>query len=127
MATPGRSRRIVLRVAATPDQRRAFGEALSLRLSTKEQRIAAADELGMTENAVWLYTRGEREPDRDVVFQLERYLGERPGALSRILGYLPLVARAALSVRDAVADDPTLDEQGRRAVLAVYDVVRKKG
>lgn len=80
----------------------------------------------MTENAVWLYTRGEREPDRDIVFELERYLGERPGALSRILGYLPVSARSALSVRDAVGDDAGLDDQGRKAVLAVYDVVRKK-
>lgn len=111
---------------ATAEQRRAFGAALALRLKTKEQRIAVADLLDMSENAVWLYTRGEREPDRDVVFELERHLGDRPGALSRILGYLPLGARSALSVRDAVADDPGLDDQGRRAVLAVYDVVRKK-
>lgn len=80
----------------------------------------------MSENGVWLYTRGEREPDRDVVFELERHLGERPGALSRILGYLPVGARSALSVRDAIADDAGLDDQGRRAVLAVYEVVRKK-
>lgn len=111
---------------ATPDQRRAFGAALALRIKTKNQRAEAAEALELSENAVWLYTRGEREPDRDVVFELERHLGERPGALSRILGYLPTEARAPLSVRDAVAGDPGLDDQGRRAVLAVYDVVRKK-
>lgn len=68
--------------------------------------------------ADWL--RGRRSPNPEQVFALERALDVEPGALSRLLGYLPVEAVATVTVEDAVKADPGLTKLHREAVLALY-------
>lgn len=54
------------------------------------------------------------------LFEIESALGLRAGSLSKILGYLPVSARAASSVAAAIESDAQLSPEGRAVVLAAY-------
>lgn len=111
-------------MAATGEQKRAFGKALQGRVTTKAEREALAEQLGVSPEAVRTWTTGERVPDPDVVFTIEKQLKLKSGTLSRHLGYLPLDARDSLSVEAAIAADATINEDGRRYLLAVLRAAR---
>lgn len=64
---------------------------------------------------------GTSLPHPAVVFAIEKALLQRPGSLSRLLGYVPAEDRPSVTVRDAIFDDPTLSDVARRALLAAYD------
>lgn len=70
--------------------------------------------------SAWVNGNNIASPSR--VFAIERALGVLPGALSHMLGYLPVEARDILTVEDAVAFAPGLDAGGRANVLAVYQL-----
>jgi transcriptional regulator with XRE-family HTH domain len=83
-----------------------------------------ADLIGSSQSSVTSWENGRAAPDRaSLVWSLERDLRVRPGALSRLLGFLPLSAeadRTPPSVEEAVLCDPRLDELGREIMLATY-------
>lgn len=69
---------------------------------------------------------GASEPDPDVVFEIERRLGLKPGALSKFLGYVPVAAVAvAGGFEDAVEGDPYLDPDDREFLLNAYKLAIK--
>ena len=72
----------------------------------------------------WL---GANLPDPDVVFAIERVLNLPPGALSRLLGYLPML-EPPTSARDAIERDPDISDDVRASLIAAYDaaVARRK-
>jgi hypothetical protein len=113
------------------EQRRAFGRALRQRLEDLGRSRAwlgqqvAILELGegsrpYTASAVTMWVNGDTEPTRPKVWAIEEALETRPGALSRLLGYLPIDARPVASVPAAIEIDPRLDAEGRRVLMAVY-------
>lgn len=72
------------------------------------------------------WEKGLTEPDPDVVFELERCLGQKPGALSKFLGYVPVTAvKVAGGFEDAVAGDPHLDPDDREFLLNAYRMAVK--
>ena len=116
------------------EQRRAFGRALRQRLEDLGRSRAwlgqqvASLELGegarpYTASAVTMWVNGDTEPTRPKVWAIEEALETRPGALSRLLGYLPIEARPVASVPAAIEIDPRLDAEGRRVLMAVYRVL----
>ena len=106
----------------TADQRRAFGEAAENLLSARGLQLGdAAAELNLSYEALRQYLRGQREPTRRIVFNLEQMLGAEPGQLSRILGYLPADGDPRpMSVVEAVEADPRLNKRTRNAILLAY-------
>lgn len=72
----------------------------------------------------WLKT-GPPKPAQ--AFAIERALGEKPGALSRLLGYLPLDAKPALTPEAAIEADGSLSPAGKEYVLGVLRLTRKRG
>lgn len=81
------------------------------------------DKVGTTAQAVAHYEHpGRRKLEPAKVFALERAIGTRPGELSRFLGYMPVDAESIpdCSVTDAIAADPSLTPEARRALRAVY-------
>lgn len=114
-------------VGATPDQRREFGEALAVSLDNRtaawlgaEIARAVGKRSPITQSAVSQWVRGETEPERDYVFAAERILDLRPGTLSRLLGYLPVDAKSAKTVPDAIDSDPALTDRAKAMLRAVY-------
>src|SRR6478752_10383788 len=102
---------------ANSEQRRAFGRALRQRLEDLGRSRAwlgaevARLELGegsrgYTASAVTMWVNGDTEPTRPKVWAIEAALGAKPGALSRLLGYLPLEARPVTTVTAAIEADP---------------------
>jgi len=121
-------------VDTSEEQRRAFGRAVRQRLEDMGRSRAwlgaevARLELGggarpYTASAVTMWVNGDTEPTRPKVWAIERALGAKAGALSRLLGYLPLDARAVTSVPAAIEHDSLLDDEGRRVLMAVYQVL----
>lgn len=114
---------------ANEDQRQAFGAALERLLDDRDigrGRLGAeiAAKLGLpnplTQSAVSQWVAGQTEPRRAYVFAAEECLDVPAGSLSRLLGYLPVSAVAAVSVEDALAADRGLSETARRIILSVY-------
>ena len=119
---------------ANSEQRRAFGTALRQRLEDLGRSRAwlggevARLELGdgaraYSASAVTMWVNGDTEPTRPKGWAIEAALGAKPGALSRLLGYLPLEARPVATVPAAIDADPLLGEEGRRVLVAVYRAV----
>ncbi len=102
----------------------AFGDALRrLRDSRGASQEWLADQLGVTRALVGQWENGVEPPWRQV-FAIEECFGLRPGMLSRIIGYLPLKAKAVKSTQEAIEADPTLSDQGRRILRAAYQAAR---
>lgn len=111
----------------TPEQAKAFGEALTNLLDTRGvKRPALAEVMKVTPELVRQWQTGQSEPPRSKVFGLEEHFGLRPGALSRLLGYLPVRARSARTVLEAVDNDPALTEEGRLILQAAYEAARRR-
>jgi transcriptional regulator with XRE-family HTH domain len=114
---------------AKPDQRQAFGTALSVALGARgwtQKRLGEAlqDEDGRTlsQSAVSQWCSGQTEPGPATVFEIERHLRLAPGDLSQLLGYLPAEVddRPAPSVIAAIQQDPALIAPLKRALLDTY-------
>jgi transcriptional regulator with XRE-family HTH domain len=101
---------------------RPFGQALADALTARgwtQRELAEA--LGITQSAISAWKYGHAEPAPLTVFRIERALGVAPGSLSMNLGFLPLDSAAlGHSFELAVANDPRLDERGRRVLRATY-------
>lgn len=79
-----------------------------------------------TKHTVSLWERGGQQPRPDEVFALERVLDLVPGALSRLLGFLPLGARPVRSVPEAISADPQLTPDERDLLLVSYRSLRAR-
>jgi hypothetical protein len=119
---------------ANTEQRQMFGRALRRRLEDLGRSRAwlgaevARLELGegsrpYTASAVTMWVNGDTEPTRPKVWAIETALGAKPGALSRLLGYLPLDARPVATVPAAIDADPLLGDDARKVLVAVYRAV----
>lgn len=111
----------------------AFGEAARAALMAKGVTLAqlaeAMTELGNKTSQPQLsqWINGKHEPPRRMVFAMERALRLRPGALSRTLGYLPILAKPVTTVLDAIEADPRLSDEGKTAVLLMYREMARRG
>ncbi|MEY2452398.1 MAG: helix-turn-helix protein [Acidimicrobiaceae bacterium] len=84
-----------------------------------QQELAEA--VGVTQSAVSAWEADGAIPEPRVVFAVERALRLSPGQLSGALGYVPVDAMGVThGVVESVEADPSLDEVGRRVLLAVY-------
>lgn len=73
--------------------------------------------MGESRSYIHAIMHGKREPRRALVFALEKAVGLPAGALSHLLGYLPV---GAWDVEAAIVTDPKLSKAGRRQLLAAY-------
>jgi transcriptional regulator with XRE-family HTH domain len=101
--------------------RTAIGDALAV---VDVSRGEVAQSLGVTEAAVSYWLAGQRVPDPDTVFALERRLGCAPGELSRHLGYVP--AEAHNTPQDVVAAVQAcgLSLESKERVIDLYRFLR---
>lgn len=104
------------------ERRRAFGEALRMAMTSRGYtQEALADAIGVKQGAVSQWVSGTRQPPLDTTFELERLLGQRPGALTRHLGYLPLDAvKSVATVESSIVEDGTLTEPEKQMLLGAY-------
>lgn len=105
----------------------AFGTALDRALNGRprawlgaEVARAVGKETPITASAVTQWINGETEPARSYVFAAEEVLGLKPGTLSRLLGYLPVAAKPATSVLDAIDADSKLTSRSREMLRSAY-------
>lgn len=85
-----------------------------------------ADQLGVSGSLVGLWLRGAGEPSRKHVFAMERLFDLKPGTLSRIMGYLPLNAKPARTIPEAIDAEARLTEREKEIVRSVYAGVRRR-
>jgi hypothetical protein len=71
----------------------------------------------------WLRT-GPPKPSQ--AFAIERALGVEPGSQTRFLGYLPLEARPALTIDEAVDADGGITEQMKRMLKTMAAQARQR-
>ena len=111
-------------MAGRQDKTKAFGGALASARSARGLTQRRLGELlgGTTQSAISAWEAGEAEPPPETVFAVEEALGLSGGALSRVLGYLPLSEGNVPSpVPAAIAADPLLTEAEKRGLLALYE------
>jgi transcriptional regulator with XRE-family HTH domain len=114
----------------TPEQRKAFGEALHQALDRAGMSgRGLAGVLGLSPTAVSKWLRGRTTPSPEKVAHAERVLDVEPGALSSPLGYValdPSTDRQAPSVAKAIEADPRLGPKERAVLVTVYrELVRQ--
>lgn len=104
-----------------------FPPALRTAIGTRTQAWVGAEtarhlrlDTPISQSVVSEWVNGSRTPDPQTVFALEVALGQQPGSLSRLLGYLPADAVAATTVEEAIDADPALDARARRALKNLY-------
>jgi len=83
-----------------------------------------AKSLGVTEAAVSYWLGGQRVPDPDTVFALERLLGCAPGELSRHLGFVPAAAYKAPQDVVAAVQACGLSPESKERVIDLYRFLR---
>lgn len=97
--------------------RAAFGDALREAMGGRSN-VAVGRHVGLTDDAVAKWIRGESEPPPLTVFAVEEFLGVPPGDLSRHLGFLPVAAK--VSVLSAIDADERLTDRDRKVLRAAY-------
>lgn len=108
----------------------AFVEALEQEVADSGLTLGAiakalADEgITTTKHTVSLWRRGVQRMKPAEVFAIERVLGLRAGRLSSLLGYVPVDARAARSVPEAIDADPRLSAAQREMLKVTYEAFR---
>jgi transcriptional regulator with XRE-family HTH domain len=104
------------------ERRLAFGQALRVAMEQAGvSQTELAKHVGLTQAGVSEWVLGNSEPkDREITYEIERFLGVPPGFLSRHLNYLPASLAVAGSVEKAIAEDPQLSDEMKRALLAAY-------
>jgi transcriptional regulator with XRE-family HTH domain len=78
---------------------------------------------GVSKSAVAQWESGRSLPVPAKVPELERALEMEPGALSRLLGYLPITGgdeKTSLDVIEAIRRDARLGEHGQELLIAMY-------
>lgn len=100
---------------ASPEQMDAFSRAL--REAWTDGPKTLSDRIGESKQYTSQILRGEREPRRAIVFAIERAVGLPAGALSHLLGYLPV---GAWSVAEAIHADPHLNPDGMATMMRLY-------
>jgi transcriptional regulator with XRE-family HTH domain len=78
---------------------------------------------GVSKSAVAQWESGRSLPIPAKVPDLERALELEPGALSRLLGYLPIASgddRTSLDVIEAIRRDARLGEHGQELLITMY-------
>lgn len=110
---------------STDEQREAFGAALLRQLEGRNRadfmtQIAALSGESVTRAALQQWLAGTSEPSRRKVDAIERCLNLRPGALSRLLGWVPASAVPTKSVLQAIDEDTNLSEKARRILKGSY-------
>lgn len=107
-----------------PDPARlaAFGDALdqALRAADITPAVVGAH-VGVTDDAIRKWAKGQVEPPPWRVFAVERLLELAPGELSRHLGFVPVGVASVFAAIDA---DEALSERDRKVVRAAYRAVR---
>lgn len=108
------------------EREKRFGAALGrMRQRAGLTQAALAEEIGSKQSTLSSWERGEFEPPPDAVFSMEKALECKGGALSRLLGYVPLDTDSqAISVEEAIAVDPALDEYRRELLIGIYETFR---
>lgn len=109
---------------ASDEERSRFANALAPYLEDRNAVSELANLLGVNRNAVYQWRSAQREPSRRQVFAIERALGLPPGALSHLLGYLPVTAWA---VEEAVYADGSLSDVGKGAMMRLYRSLVEEG
>jgi transcriptional regulator with XRE-family HTH domain len=110
----------VITVAQKEEFRRALREG---RESQRRSQRELATALGVSHTAVSQWEVGRSLPSPAKVPDLERALELEPGALSRLLGYLPIASgddKASLDVIEAIRRDTRLGEQGQELLITMY-------
>jgi hypothetical protein len=110
---------------SSPEQRKAFGAAVSGALTDAGLRVSAlfpvagSKEPESARRAANDWLSGSREPSRPQVIAIEELVGVEPGGLSRHLGWLPVGAPAIADTELAILADPGLKPIEAKAVIAV--------
>jgi transcriptional regulator with XRE-family HTH domain len=118
-----------LPTAAQKDEfRRVLRETrIRRRLSLNALGITA----GVSKSAVAQWESGRSLPVPAKVLGLERALELEPGALSRLLGYLPITSgddKTSLDVIEAIRRDRRLGEHGQELLITMYrQLLRQRG
>jgi transcriptional regulator with XRE-family HTH domain len=113
----------------TAEQKAAFRRALRrAREATGQTQSGLSLKIGVSRSAVWQWEEGRAVPTEENVAALERELQLQPGALSRLLGYLPAgaVEREMISVIEALEADPKLGERERELLASMYRQLLKQ-
>ena len=113
----------------TAQQKTAFRRALRrAREAAGQTQSGLSLKIGVSRSAVWQWEGGRAVPTEENVATLERELQLQPGALSRLLGYLPAgaVEREMISVIEALEADPKLGERERELLASMYRQLLKQ-
>lgn len=117
-------------VNATPEQKKAFGEALMAALEARNLRppdlvdVVTAADRNSASNLVKNWINGKTEPSRPTVIAVEAFLDLVPGTLSRHLGWLPVGAPEVPEPEAAVIADTRFTGEQRRILLALMERFR---
>lgn len=103
-------------------RRHAFGDALRQAMAHAGwTQDALAEAIGFRQASISAWISGKSQPDIDTTFVIERTLGQRPGALTRHLGYLPPEAlRSVATVESSILEDGALSEAEKQMLLGAY-------
>jgi transcriptional regulator with XRE-family HTH domain len=89
-----------------------------------------ADLLGTSQGALTAWENARALPDMpETIWKLEEVLQMRPGALSRLLGYLPVTTETTSekpTFEEAVTSDPLLSPDDRDMLLEIYKIMISK-
>lgn len=132
MVNKGQHRSGTVSTVPTPEQQKAFGDALrSLLESHKHTQRQFGEAIGeLIRGADKPYAQStvrdwieKAAPAPEIVFEMEGYLLVPPGTLSQHLGYLPLGARSIETVEEALMSDTSISSGGRDLVLILYAIL----
>lgn len=103
---------------ASDEQIAAFSHALRA-LTVDMGPSNLGRKLGRSKQYVGQVRNGVVEPPRSLVFELEGVLGQPPGTLSRLLGYLPALTEV-VGTEAAIMRDPLLSSDQRARLIDAY-------
>lgn len=108
--------------APSADMLLMFGKALDEAMRSAGLAPAAVGaHVGVSDDAVRKWIRGDAEPPPWRVFGVEQLLELPPGDLSRHLGFVPVGTRSVLAAIDA---DQALTERDRKVLRTTYRALR---
>lgn len=124
---------VAMERGATAEQREAFGHELERRLMglnraefARKVAIEEGRDRPHPEQQVSAWIKGENIASQARVFAIERALDATPGALSHLLGYLPVEARDITTVEDAISFAAGLDDKDRSMLIELYQSLRER-
>jgi transcriptional regulator with XRE-family HTH domain len=109
---------------ATAAQKDEFRRVLKEARARRRLSLRVLGEVaGVSKSAVAQWESGRSLPVPAKVPELERALEMEPGALSRLLGYLPITGgdeKTSLDVIEVIRRDARLGEHGQELLIAMY-------